>query len=461
MKRKQKDRMSRREFLGTSLLGGAALAAKPLAPLIRTGGRKSAARPNILLIITDQQGLDALSAAGCRDLHTPNMDRIKSRGVSFRESYSANPLCSPDRSSLFTGRTSSETGVIDNGLPIRDGIPNLGQWLSDHGYRTLYIGKWHLPRGYQTKIPGFEVLPAGISLRGTVGDASVSRTAEGFLRNYSGGRPFFLVASLLQPHDICGWIGRRSKSLRRIPFAGIEEQLPSLPPNFSASPEEPAKAEIARMASWNELTWRYYLWSYYRMVEEVDREIGRILDALEETGLDRQTLVIFTSDHGEGRGRHRTVLKNFLYEEAAKVPLMFSFPGEIPENRTDTEHLVSALDLVPTVCDYAGVPAPPHQRGFSLRPVLEGKAVSWREFVVSEVMRDQGRMVRTAEFKLIAYRDDPVLQLFDIQKDPWETENLAANPRYVAELSEMKRILTRWERTLKPAPNASGPFVLQ
>ncbi len=458
---KKYSNISRRKFLSLSLKGSAALIAAPALLGLSKGMGKQRRLPNILLLITDQQGQDTLSSMGCRYLQTPNLDRLKKRGVAFTESYSVNPVCSPARSSLLTGRMSSETGVIYNGLPIRPQIPNLGQWLSQLGYQTIYVGKWHLPHGYQAKIPGFTVFPAGLGLRGTIGDESVSRVSEGFLRNYRSQQPFLLVVSLLQPHDINNWIKRHNRSIDELPITGIEDELPPLPPNFQSLPVEPKQAKIARKEDWNDLTWRYYLWSYYRMIEEVDREIGRILDALEETKLAENTLVFFTSDHGEGRGRHRTILKNFLYEEAVKVPLIVSFPGRINEDIVDTEHLVSGLDIIPTVAEFLQVDAPPDQRGYGMKALLEGKPIPWREFLVAEVRKDQGRMIRTREFKLIAYRKDPVIQLFDLKKDPWETQNLATNPHVAGELKELLKLLEQWEKNLDFAPNALGPFQIK
>ena len=452
--------ISRRTFLDVSLKSGAAFALQPLMHGF-AGSAVSESKPNILFIITDQQGLETLSALQNPFVHTPNEDRLKKRGVTFTRSYSVNPVCSPARSSMFTGRMSSETGVVHNGLPIRAGIPNLGQWLAQFGYETVYVGKWHLPDGYATRIPGFKVLPGGIYLRGTVGDRTVSMASEAFLRHYEGKKPFFMVASFLQPHDVCGWIRRNARPLETWPFPEIEAALPPLPPNFDALLKEAKRAKIARMPEWNERNWRYYLWSYYRMVEEADRELGRVLDALEASRFARNTLVIFTSDHGEGRARHRTVLKNFLYEEAVNVPLIVSFPGRVAENKTDERHLVSGADITPTVCDFAGVPAPPNQRGLSLKPILTGKEVPWREFVVSEVMHDYGRMIRTDRFKLITYRDDPVIQFFDLKADPWETHNLAGETRYAAQLKELVRMLESWEKRLDFAPNALGPFTVR
>ena len=133
--------------------------------------------------MTDQQGINTISANGCQNIHTPNMDRLAHAGVSFIESHSTNPLCSPARSSMITGRMTSETGVITNDLPIRSDIPNLGQWLGAGGYETTYIGKWHIPASYPSSIPGFKVIPTGIGGQGNIGDSAVSRACQGYLRN--------------------------------------------------------------------------------------------------------------------------------------------------------------------------------------------------------------------------------------------------------------------------------------
>jgi choline-sulfatase len=139
--------------------------------------------------------------------------------------------------------------------------------------------------------------------------------------------------------------------------------------------------------------------------------------------------------------------KSFLYDEAAKVPLLLGWPGQLPEGARDTAHLTSGADVVPTVCDYAGVPAPSHMRGRSLRPLLEGDSGPWRDFVVAETSVT-GRMVRTRNYKYIAYKDDPVDQLFDMQSDPWETRNLASDPAHAGSVREHRRLLAEWEDSL-------------
>jgi len=205
------------------------------------------------------------------------------------------------------------------------------------------------------------------------------------------------------------------------------------------------------------MQWRYYIWAYYRMVEEVDAEIGRVLQALEDSGQADNTIVIFTSDHGEGRGRHQMIVKNYLYEEAVKVPLIFSCPGRMGEGVQDREHLVTGADIMATVCDYAGVKPPSKITGGNLRPLLEGKKAQWREFAMAEVSlsgRLPGYMIRTPAHKYITYRGDPVEQLFDMKKDPGETKNLAGESSHAHVIEAHRRLLREQWARLDMAPNA-------
>lgn len=199
--------------------------------------------------------------------------------------------------------------------------------------------------------------------------------------------------------------------------------------------------------------WRFYLWSYYRHVEMVDAEVGRVLDALEDSGERENTVIILTSDHGEGRGRHHMVGKNYLYDEASRVPFLISWPGRLPAGKQDTTHLVSGIDIMPTICDYAGVKAPAEMTGRSVRPLIEGKQIPWREFVAAEVAGN-GRMIRTPSHKYIAYADDPVEQLFDMRTDTGETKNLAPDSRHAPVLEAHRGLLKEWTGHLKLAPRA-------
>jgi len=452
--------MGRRSFVKASGGAAAALAGGSMSCTSLTSVRSS--KPNILVIVTDQQHMDTISAGGCKYVETPAMDWLKTRGVSFDLSHSANPVCSPARSAIWTGRTPSETGVYVNGRPIRSDIPNLGQWFSQHTeYETVYAGKWHLPRTHSHFIPGFNVLHTGIGGQGNLGDTGTSRACEGFLHNRSSRRPFLMVASFMQPHDICEWLRLNTHVPAELRYPELVGELPPLPANFEFDAREPAYLKQLRqgrepfVGGWDKRHWQYYLWSYYRHIEMVDGEIGRVLDALDDTGYERDTVIVFVSDHGEGLGRHQMVRKSSPYNEATKVPLMVSWPGHIPANRTDTTHLVTGRDIMPTLCEYAGISPPGSMRGTSLVPVFEGG--SGHSYVVTEVPGNRGRVVRTQRYKYIKYAGDPVDQLFDMQSDPGETVNLAAGSQYASVVAEHKRLLREWESRLDVAPKVPNP----
>jgi len=451
--------LTRRDFLRLTGAAGVFMAAAGCSANNLSIAGPTAPPRNILLILTDQQHIDTIAAGGCSYVKTPAMDRLKRSGTSFAESYTNNPVCSPARSAIMTSRTSCETGVYVNGKSIHRDIPNLGQWFTQNSnYETIYAGKWHLPAGFTQFIGGFRVINSGIGGQGNVGDTSTSLACRAFLQNRSRQRPLLMVASFLQPHDICEWLRLNTEMPDKLRYPELAGDLPGLPDNFEYDTNEPAAITSKRRGNegtkgnWTPEHWRYYRWSYYRHIEFVDAEIGRVLDALEDFGYLNDTLVILTSDHGEGLAHHQMTRKNTLYDEAAKVPLIISLPGRIAADRTDTTHLVSGLDIVPTICDYASIKSPPHMRGRSLRPILESTSASWRDYIVSEVSSNTGRMVRTAGYKYITYKDDPVDQLFDMAKDPGEKKNLASLAEYAPIVKKHKNMLRQWQAQLDDAP---------
>ncbi len=410
--------------------------------------------PNLLFIHTDQQHADTVSAWGCPHARTPAMDRLAAMGVSFELSYSANPVCCPARAAWYTGRPTLENGVIMNDrYPIAPDMPDLGQWLGARGYDAVYAGKWHVTGRPFTK--SFRVLTPGTGI-GELTDTAVARAAEGFLRSRRpGDPPFFLNVGLLQPHDCCYWVFEHTDDTVRTRITALPEDLPPLPPNHSVVPSpEPTllknrRGETSPAVRWSQRQWRWYLWNYHRMVEMADAEIGRLLDALEETGLIENTVIVWSADHGDGLGRHGLTSKMFLYDEAARVPLVVVGPGRAGGGRRDRTHLVTGLDIAPTLCDFAGVESLPNARGLSLRPLVEGQSrPTWRECLFAET-HGTGRMVRTPEYKLITYRGDPAEQLFDMRTDPHETVNLAGEAARADVVRELHRRLDEWERTLE------------
>jgi arylsulfatase A-like enzyme len=407
--------------------------------------------PNFLLLMTDQQSHSAWSGAGNPWLSTPAMDSIAARGVVFTEAHVTYPVCSPSRSSIFTSRMPHETGVMENGTPIATGIPTMGEIFREAGYKTVYGGKWHLPKSF-AGMTAFDQIAGGNALGATM-DAPLAGACVKWLDN-APAEPFVMVASFMNPHDVCDWIRqhpgtRRHENTRKYPPA---------PGNMGIDPLEPDHMRYHRTAAYDKMSegvkiasdWqrddvRQYLHDYYRMVEDVDRQIGRVLDALRRRALDRNTIVIFCSDHGEGLGAHRWVQKAAFWDEVVRVPFMIAGPG-IPAG-TRVPALTTLNDILPTMCEYAGIKPPAGMRGASLRAAMSGGTLE-REFVVSELRygpEREGRMLRTARYKYTCFDGGSRReQLFDLEADPGETRNLVGEPGAREVLARHRSLLAGW-----------------
>ena len=424
--------------------------------------------PNVLYIMTDQQSADSMSCAGNAFLSTPALDRLASRSVRFNCAYTAFPLCVPARTAMFTGRMPHEAGVRDNyperhtGLPF----PMLGRLMTDAGYCSHYIGKWHIPSVAETdtQTHGFDEVVFG----GGYGDLDRNKTAAAvkFLRRRHD-RPFFLTISYNNPHDCCELSRDQQLRMGDIPSPPADmSQLPPLPDNHMMPENAPyVLREFQIMMKrflpaheWDEERTRRYIWGYNRLVEMVDREIGRVLEALEETGRIGNTVIIFASDHGDGRGCHRWNQKWSLYDESVRVPFIISAPVIVSPGSKNSWPVSPMLDFMSTVLDYANVMVPENCRGISIRPVLEGRRAPERECVVSETLLGEpnccpeykgnaGRMVRSEQFKYIIYqRGKDREQLFDMQSDPGEMSSLVKDPGHAEVLDKHRDYLRRWRR---------------
>jgi arylsulfatase A-like enzyme len=418
-------------------------------------------QPNILFIFTDQQSLSAMSAAGNPYLQTPHLDSLAHSGVRFENSYCAAPVCGPARGALVTGRMPHEIGLDFNDQVPDPHIPTMGELLRAAGYETAWTGKWHLPEPYlqEDAIPGFTYLPIPpqipVALGSDTDDAVADRAIEFLRRPHQ--RPFLLTVSLHNPHDICTEIYK----LNACPESTLPppEQLPPLPSNFAIAACEPGFIRDCRRRryygpqeheNWSDYQWRTYLYLYYRLTEQVDKTVGRILATLQAEGLGESTLVVFTSDHGDGMAAHHWVAKLMLWEEVVKVPLIARWKGVLPAGRVDREHLVSGVDLLPTFCDYSGI-APPQNAGLSLRPLIENPAQTGRDYLVVELQPDPqspdraGRMIRTRHWKYVVFSYGSNSEmLFDLKNDAGETINLATNPLYRDEILLHRKLLAEW-----------------
>ena len=385
-------------------------------------------RPNIVFINVDQMHRGAISALGNPHLGTPNLDRLARSGYTFRRSYCAMPQCVPARCTWMTGRMPSESGGLTNGYNMTEPGPGLGRWLREQGgYDTFYTGKWHI--NGLNPADGFDVLaPAG---RGEVGDPAIARSVEDLLSSRDSERPFMIGIGFMNPHDCC-YMTRSTAGFNKTAFGEqIADELPPLPDNFDRQEFRRLRGQKkGKGAGWSLLDWRYYIYSYYRLVELVDAEIGRILCAVQSSPWADDTLVIFSSDHGEAIGHHTRLTKGFLYEEAAGVPTIVSWPGRVESGVEDDEHLVNGVDLASTICDYAGVPEMPgtSDAARSWRPLVSGDAPEWRDYtVVENPLGDPGLGVIGKRYKAMFYREADTM-LFDLKEDPGETKNLADDP---------------------------------
>jgi arylsulfatase A-like enzyme len=228
------------------------------------------------------------------------------------------------------------------------------------------------------------------------------------------------------------------------------DKCPPLPANHGPTDRDPGA--FSRLTGfrkyvrekWKAEEWRLHRWVYARLTEEVDAQIGLVLAALRETGLDRNTVIIFTSDHGDMDSAHGFEHKSLPYEESARVPFAIAWPGHVPAGRIDRKHLVgSTTDLYPTICDFAGVKAPAGLPGRSLRPVAEkGSAAGWREDLVVEC--GDSRTLRSARYKYSLWEGPGVTEtLFDMTKDAGEMKNLAGAPAMAGVLADHRQRLRR------------------
>ncbi|GAB6164555.1 hypothetical protein JCM19992_05550 [Thermostilla marina] len=421
-------------------------------------------RPNIVLVITDQQSADLMSCRiGDRWLRTPAMDSLASQGVLFTRAYSSNPLCMPLRNSLFTGRYPHETRVMHNATP-KGGLDfnefvMMGRYFREAGYETAYCGKWHLCFPIKDESThGFKILKHEPIPKEEGGvDATTAAAAVDFLER-EHKRPFLLVVSFLNPHNVCEWArflaGREQNfNCGEVGTPPPLDECPPPPENWDPPVDEPDGMTLIRkgyhadpkfpVGDFTRDDWRRHRWGYYRMIEKVDAELGKVLDALKRRKLDGDTVVVFTSDHGDCAGAHHFNQKTVLYEESVRIPLIISWPGHTPKTTTDL--LVNTgVDTLPTLLELAGIPIPSKLPGRSLAPVVLGKKIDvWREYVVSEddmvqtgpvngyAPKMQGRMVRSDRFKYCLYQyGNRRESLYDLENDPGETVNLAYRPEY-------------------------------
>jgi arylsulfatase A-like enzyme len=408
--------------------------------------------PNILFILSDQQRWDTVDCYG-RPIFpglTPNLDRMAGEGVMFRHAFTPQPVCGPARSCLQTGQYATETGFHTNHRGLRDGQRTLAHWMSESGYQVGYVGKWHLSmRWDETGNAGTQPIP--VERRGGYSDywlaaetlEYTSHGYEGFLydindqrvdfegyrvdrtadfvidalrdlnqRNHS--RPFFLFASFIEPHhqnDLNRYIGP----------IGSKEKFRDY--NIPGDLENAAGF------------WEKQLPDYLGCCESLDQNVGKILAELNSLGISDDTIVIYTSDHGDHFGTRNSESKRSPHEASIRVPLIIRGPGF--EGGRIVDELVSLIDLPPTVLAAGDIEAPAQMRGHPLQKLLQEGPGDWPSDVFVQISESMvGRALRTDRWKYSIHAPDrdPVHDassdryeeycLYDLQNDPHERNNL-------------------------------------
>lgn len=432
-------------------------------------------RPNILLIVSDQHHAARLGCMGVEGLNTPNLDALAERGFICTNSYCAHPLSMPSRFSMFTGRYPADYGVRFNAdmSPekqldydrIAEAYPTaLGALFSKAGYKTFYAGKEHLPapevKGVQNHVfYGFEQ-----NITSLVREP-ISKEVVDFLAQYkSEDAPFFLVVSYLNPHDICEFddylfyddLDEREKQSKREKIADVADQFrlaresyaypnaefyekycPALPDNFADTDPRPGGLKN-RLKKYTEEQWRMYRWVYDRLIEQVDRGIGEIMGALERRNMAHNTIIIYVSDHGDMQAAHGMEQKSAPYDECQRVPLIVCGPG-IQSGVVDRTSLINTgIDLLPTLCGFAGIPVPEDMPGISLCEVFRtGAALPTRRIYPSAHNWFQ---VTDGRYKYTLFESDRPLpeMLIDLKNEPGELKNLVTDPAYEKLRNELR-----------------------
>jgi len=432
---------------------------------------ETAKRPNVLIIFADQISMDALSSTiGNKYVNTPNLDALRAKSMYFTRAYVANPLCVPSRTSMFTGRYPVETGIQTNDKVPLDAkeFPCMGKVFRDAGYRTAYFGKWHLPYPETEKeadIHGFDHMASEVV------DVETAQHVNEYLSQPHDG-PFFAVASFLNPHNICEWARGEALNQGAIGEPPPAAQCPPLRANHGIMKDEPEIMGTMRKAYHNsplfpvggfdDAKWRQYEWAYYRLVERVDSLIGKVTQHLAEQKMDENTLVLFTGDHGDCQGAHFFNQKTVLFEEAARVPFMISYPARIKPG--SAEMLVhTGVDMMPTLCEFAGITPATVIRGVSLLPLATGRTKHMaRPFVVTtdhmvqggmvdgKAYTPEGRSMRTERYKYTVYSEGRNREaLVDLVNDPGEMVNLAGDAQHAATLRQHRELMLAWGTGLK------------
>lgn len=416
------------------------------------------ARPNLLLILADQWRPQTLPAAGDPDLIAPNLKRLGEEGIHFRRAYASNPVCSPSRASLITGRFPHACRVPSNDLLLPLEEPSLAAQLKRSGYATGYIGKWHLDGAEK---PGF--VPPGPRRRGFDYWAAFNRGHAYYDSLYFRDSPEPLRGEGFEPEYQTGlaidFVRKNRANRFFLCLSWGPPHTPRRPPAEFARMYDPRSFRLrANVPESYQPQARTGLAGYYGLCSALDRQLGRLLKALEEEQIASRTLVVFTSDHGDMVGSHGLEYKGVPYEESAGIPLLMRYPGRLATG-LKSDLLVSNVDLAPTLLSFCGAAIPEQMQGRDLSgAILKQEAHRPESVFASGRMGgpEEWRMVVRGFDKLVVDRENQPTHLFNLAQDPFETNNLVAEPPHRRTRDEMQAHLRDWMRRIGYGMHPSG-----
>jgi arylsulfatase A-like enzyme len=439
-----------------------------LAALVLATPAFAADRPNLVLLLTDDQRWDCLGSAGHPFLKTPNIDRLAAEGVQFRNAFVTTSICCVSRASYFTGRMCRHHGVGDFNTPLPPKVleTSLPAMLKAAGYRTGIFGKWGI--GGREPRELFDTWHAWggqgeYAIR--VGDDWIHNSeylswrARQFLAECRRDQPFCLIVLFKAPHDKFLPDPRDGHLFDDVTIAPPRTATPA---HFDAMPEFLRKS-LGKSRAKDDIPtpdkYQQYVKDYLRLIAGVDRSVGQILTELDRRSLAQNTVVVYGSDNGYFLGERGLVHKWLMYEESIRVPLIARDP-RLPAFRRGqkVDALTLNIDVTPTFYDLAGLMPPPDLDGRSLRPLLEGLQVDWRADFFYEHHFDANKTiprvegVRGERWKYVVYPSEPERyeELFDLQSDPFEEDNLASVPSQRSQLEAMRRRYNEYLSELPP-----------
>ena len=422
-------------------------------------------KPNVLFVFADQmRGMD-MGCAGNPQVRTPTLDRLAAEGTCFARAYANCPVCTPSRGTILTGRYPLSHGAVANDMPLGADEVTIAHVLRRGGYRTGYVGKWHLdgvPRDRFTppgpRRAGFDDFwavwncahdyfagkvyrdaPEPIELGGYEPVGHTLLAIE-FLRQRPDGRPFCLFVSWGTPHAPYLHVPKEYLQL-------YDPEALALRPNVRSDPPAPFR----RLGDGPD---RRALAGYSAHITALDEQLARLLAVLEETGAAADTIVVFTSDHGDMLWSHGMTKKEQPWEEAVRIPLLVRWPGRVPAGRV-CEELLSTADLAPTLLGLCGETPHAAMEGADLSAVVQGEAGAAGPesvFLTEPIIVDQGaaqgigewRGVRTKRWTYARWRDGGGWVLYDNDADPYQMTNLIDSPAHAAVRAELEAALRDW-----------------